>query len=104
MRRRTLLLGKIEQNQNGSMINGVEIMGMFDNAWRESVKRPEVLSEVDIVKKDMKKLTKAHYESLKHWKILKEQNDEYEKQIKIIKENLNDILKLLEDFKKEYFK
>ena len=56
------------------MINGVEIMGMFDNAWRESVKRPEVLSEVDIVKKDMKELTKAHYESLKHWKILKEQN------------------------------
>ena len=68
------------------------------------MKKPEVLSEVDLVKKDMEELTKAHYESLKHWKILKEQNDEYEKQIKIIKENLNDILKLLEDFKKEYFK
>ena len=86
------------------MINGVEIMGMFDNAWRESVKSPEVLSEVDIVKKDMKKLTKAHYESLKHWKILKEQNDEYAKQIVDIKKSLNHALEILEEVRKEYLR
>ena len=79
-------------------------MGMFDNAWRESVKRPEVLSEVDIVKKDMKELTKAHYESLKHWKILKEQNDEYEKQIVDIKKSLNHVLEILEEVRKEYLR
>lgn len=86
------------------MINGVEIMGMFDNAWRESVKRPEILSEVDIVKKDMKKLTKAHYESLKRIKKLKEQNDEYEKQIVDIKKSLNHALEILEEVRKEYLR
>ena len=97
MRNKTLLLGKIERNQNGSIIDGVEIMGMFEDAWRNSVQRPELLSELDHVKKDMKELTKAHYDSLKKWKILKEQNEEYEKQIKEIKTSLNNILKLLEE-------
>ena len=36
-------------------------------------------------------------DSLKKWKILKEQNEEYEKQIKEIKTSLNNILKLLEE-------
>ena len=49
-------------------------MGMFDDAWRESVKDTTSLSDVDIVKIDNKELTKAYYQSLKRIKEIKEQD------------------------------
>jgi GTP1/Obg family GTP-binding protein len=94
MRRRTLRLGKIEHSLNGGTIDGVEIMGMFDDAWKDSVTSP--LSDVDIVKKDMKELTKAYYESLKRIKELKEQDYNMKEELKEIKSVLVEVKSMLE--------
>ena len=82
-------------------------MGMFDDAWRESVKKTSSIgyalsSDVEIWKQDMKNLTEAHYNSLKRIKELKEQNIELEKELKKIKETLIKVNDMLEEIRKEY--
>ena len=71
-------------------------MGMFDDAWRESVKDTSPLSDVDIVKKDMKELTKAYYESLKRIKELKEQDYNMNEELNEIKTILIEVKSMLE--------
>jgi cell division protein FtsX len=78
------------------MINGVEIMGMFDDGWRDSVKETSPLSDVDIVKIDNKELTKAYYESLKRIKELKEQDYNMKEELNEIKTILIEVKSMLE--------
>ena len=71
-------------------------MGMFDDAWKDSVKDTTPLSDVDIVKKDMKELTKAYYESLKRIKELKEQDYNMNEGLNEIKTILIEVKSMLE--------
>ena len=71
-------------------------MGMFDDAWRESVKDTTPLSDVDIVKIDNKELTKAYYESLKRIKELKEQDYNMNEGLNEIKTILIEVKSMLE--------
>jgi len=71
-------------------------MGMFDDAWRESVKDTTPLSDVDIVKIDNKELTKAYYESLKRIKELKEKDYDLNEELNEIKTILIEVKSMLE--------
>ena len=71
-------------------------MGMFDDAWRESVKDTTPLSDVDIVKIDNKELTKAYYESLKRIKELKEKDYNLKEELNEIKTILIEVKSMLE--------
>jgi len=71
-------------------------MGMFDDAWRESVKDTTPLSDVDIVKIDNKELTKAYYKSLKRIKELKEKDYDLNEELNEIKTILIEVKSMLE--------
>jgi len=70
-------------------------MGMMDEAWRESVKRtPEeeknmtatlTVSELEIMKEDMKQLTKSYYESLTRIKELVEEVEQLKNEVESLK-------------------
>ena len=71
-------------------------MGMFDDAWRESVKDTTPLSDVDIVKIDNKELTKAYYKSLIRIKELKEKDYNLKEELNEIKTILIEVKSMLE--------
>ena len=66
-------------------------MGMMDEAWRESVRRtPEqernmtatlTVGELEIMKEDMKQLTKSYYESLTRIKELVEEVEQLKNEV-----------------------
>ena len=70
-------------------------MGMMDEAWRESVKRsPEeeknmtatlTVGELEIMKEDMKQLTKSYYESLTRIKELVEEVEQLKNEVESLK-------------------
>ena len=70
-------------------------MGMMDEAWRESVKRtPEeeknmtatlTVGELEIMKEDMKQLTKSYYESLTRIKELVEEIEQLKNEVESLK-------------------
>lgn len=70
-------------------------MGMMDEAWRESVKRtPEeeknmtatlTVGELEIMKEDMKQLTKSYYESLTRIKELVEEVEQLKNEFESLK-------------------
>ena len=70
-------------------------MGMMDEAWRESVKRtPEqeknmtatlTVGELEIMKEDMKQLTKSYYDALKRIKELTEEVQELKNEVESLK-------------------
>ena len=70
-------------------------MGMMDEAWRESVKRtPEeeknmtatlTVGELEIMKEDMKQLTKSYYESLTRIKELLEEVEQLKNEVESLK-------------------
>ena len=70
-------------------------MGMMDEAWRESVKRtPEeeknmtatlTVGELEIMKEDMKQLTKSYYEALTKIKDLTEEIQELKNEVESLK-------------------
>jgi len=70
-------------------------MGMMDEAWRESVKRtPEqeknmtatlTVGELQIMKEDMKQLTKSYYESLTRIKELVEEIEQLKNEVESLK-------------------
>jgi len=70
-------------------------MGMMDEAWRESVKRtPEqeknmtatlTVGELQIMKEDMKQLTKSYYESLTRIKELVEEVEQLKNEVESLK-------------------
>tara|TARA_Y100000385_G_scaffold147948_1_gene153502 strand:+ start:147 stop:395 length:249 start_codon:yes stop_codon:yes gene_type:complete len=70
-------------------------MGMMDEAWRESVKRtPEqeknmtatlTVGELEIMKEDMKQLTKSYYESLTRIKQLVEEVEQLKNEVESLK-------------------
>jgi uncharacterized protein (DUF3084 family) len=71
------------------------MMGMMDEAWRESVKRtPEqeknmtatlTVGELEIMKEDMKQLTKSYYESLTRIKELVEEVEQLKNEVESLK-------------------
>ena len=70
-------------------------MGMMDEAWRESVKRtPEeeknmtatlTVGELEMLKDDMKQLTKSYYEALTKIKELNETIQELKNEVESLK-------------------
>ena len=70
-------------------------MGMMDEAWRESVRRtPEeeknmtatlTVGELEIMKEDMKQLTKSYYESLTRIKELVEEVEQLKNEVESLK-------------------
>ena len=70
-------------------------MGMMDEAWRESVRRsPEeeknmtatlTVGELQIMKEDMKQLTKSYYESLTRIKELVEKVEELKNEVESLR-------------------
>jgi len=70
-------------------------MGMMDEAWRESVKRtPEqeknmtatlTVGELEMLKDDMKQLTKSYYEALTKIKDLTEEIQELKNEVESLK-------------------
>ena len=70
-------------------------MGMMDEAWRESVKRtPEeeknmtatlTIGELEIMKEDMKQLTKSYYDALSRIKELVEKVEELKNEVESLK-------------------
>ena len=70
-------------------------MGMMDEAWRKSVKRtPEeeknmtatlTVGELEIMKEDMKQLTKSYYESLTRIKELVEEVEQLKNEVESLK-------------------
>ena len=72
-------------------------MGMMDEAWRESVRRsPEeeknmtatlTVGELEMLKDDMKQLTKSYYDALKRIKELVEQVEELKNEVESLKED-----------------
>ena len=70
-------------------------MGMMDEAWRESVKRtPEqeknmtatlTVGELEMLKDDMKQLTKSYYESLTRIKELVEEVEQLKNEVESLK-------------------
>ena len=70
-------------------------MGMMDEAWRESVKRtPEqeknmtatlTVGELEIMKEDMKQLTKSYYDALSRIKELVEKVEELKNEVESLK-------------------
>tara|TARA_Y100001936_G_scaffold248576_1_gene296796 strand:- start:763 stop:1011 length:249 start_codon:yes stop_codon:yes gene_type:complete len=72
-------------------------MGMMDEAWRDAVRTtPEqkknmtatlTVGELEIMKEDMKQLTKSYYDALKRIKELTEQVEELKNEIESLKED-----------------
>ena len=70
-------------------------MGMMDEAWRESVRTtPEqrknmtatlTVGELEIMKEDMKQLTKSYYEALKRIKALSEEVHQLKNEVESLK-------------------
>jgi transcription antitermination factor NusG len=70
-------------------------MGMMDEAWRESVRRtPEeeknmtatlTVGELEIMKEDMKQLTKSYYDALSRIKELVEKVEELKNEVESLK-------------------
>ena len=70
-------------------------MGMMDEAWRESVRRtPEeeknmtatlTVGELEIMKEDMKQLTKSYYKALTKIKDLTEEVQELKNEVESLK-------------------
>jgi len=69
-------------------------MGMMDEAWRDAVRTtPEqkknmtatlTVGELEIMKEDMKQLTKSYYDALKRVKELNEENAKLKKKVNIL--------------------
>jgi len=70
-------------------------MGMMDEAWRESVRRSPkeeknmtatlTVGELEIMKEDMKQLTKSYYESLTRIKELVEEVEQLKNEVESLK-------------------